>query len=84
MSFIGVEDLEGNDLQVYPTPAVDNVTIVYAGPFNYELTTISGEIVMTGTAVGQEQVSVVDLAAGTYLINIIVGEEVTTTKLVKQ
>ncbi len=84
MSFIGVEDLEGNDLQVYPTPAVDNVTIVYAGPFNYELTTISGEIVMTGTAVDQEQVSVVDLAAGTYMINIIVGEEVTTTKLVKQ
>jgi hypothetical protein len=84
MSFIGVEDLEGNDLQVYPTPAVDNVTIVYAGPFNYELTSISGEIVMTGTAVDQEQVSVVDLAAGTYMINIIVGEEVTTTKLVKQ
>jgi len=84
MSFIGVEDLEGNDLQVYPTPAVDNVTIVYAGPFNYELTSITGEILMTGTAVDQEQVSVVDLAAGTYMINIIVGEEVTTTKLVKQ
>jgi len=84
MSFIGVEDLEGNDLQVYPTPAVDNVTIVYAGPFNYELTTISGEILMTGTAVDQEQISIAHLCSATYMINIIVGEEVTTTKLVKQ
>ena len=84
MSFIGVEDLEGNDLQVYPTPAVDNVTIVYAGPFNYELTSITGEILMTGTAVDQEQISIAHLCSATYMINIIVGEEVTTTKLVKQ
>ncbi|MGB1104605.1 MAG: T9SS type A sorting domain-containing protein [Crocinitomicaceae bacterium] len=84
MSFIGVEDLEGTELQVYPSPAVDNITIVYAGPFNYELTTITGEIVLKGNAVDQEEITVAELAAGTYMINIIVDEKVTTAKVVKQ
>lgn len=84
MSFVGVEDLEENDLMVYPSPAVDNVTIVYAGNFTYELTSINGDVIMTGTAVDQEIVSVVELAAGTYVINVIANDMVTTTKIVKQ
>lgn len=84
MSFVGVEDLNSADLEIYPSPAVDQVTVVYAGAFNYELTTMTGEVIMTGQAVDKEELTVADLAAGTYIINIIVNEEVTTAKIVKQ
>ncbi len=82
--FVGVDDLADSKLKVYPTPVKDNVTISFAGDFNYELTAINGDIIFSGKAVDQEIISMEELSAGTYLVKITSNGEVTTTKIVKQ
>ena len=84
MSFIGVEELTENNFKVYPSPAVDNVTITFEGDFNYELTAINGDVIMSGTAVDQEIISVKELSAGTYVVNVIANDKVNTVKIIKQ
>lgn len=84
VSFIGIEDLPENELTVYPTPVSDNVTISYAGDFDYELTAINGDIIFSGKAVDQEILSMEKLSAGTYLINVTANGDMRTTKVVKQ
>ena len=82
--FVGVDELTDSKLKVYPTPVNDNVTISFAGDFNYELTAINGDIIFSGKAVDQEVISMEELSAGTYLIKITSQGEIITKKIVKQ
>jgi hypothetical protein len=83
-SFVGVEDLTLSQLTVYPTPATNEVTISFKGAFAYELTALNGDIISTGNGVDKKIVSVQDLAAGAYIINVKVDGKVNTVKIVKQ
>lgn len=83
LRFVGVEDLAMGDLNVYPTPATDNVTIAFTGAFKYELTALNGDIIFNGNAVDQEIINVEELAAGAYLINVYAAEKM-TVKIIKQ
>lgn len=83
-SFIGVEELNTDNLVVYPTPTTDFVTVALPGQFDYELTAINGDVIARGTAVDQETLNVEELAAGTYLIKVTVEGQTATTKVVKQ
>ncbi len=83
-SFVGVEGLTLSELSVYPTPATNEVTIAFKGAFAYELTALNGDIISTGNGVDKKIVSIQDLAAGTYIINVKVDGKVNTVKIVKQ
>ena len=49
------------------------IRVVYEGQFNYEVSTLLGQIVASGSAVDQEQLSMKDLADGAYIIKVIAG-----------
>lgn len=83
-SFVGIEDNDINVLNAYPNPTNDMVTITYNGEFNYEVTSILGEVVMTGKAVDQEQLSLIDLANGTYIVKVVAGENISHVEIIKQ
>ena len=83
-SFVGIETLDENSVAVYPSPATENVTIAYPGNFNYELTTINGDILFNGSAVDQQLINVKELASGTYLVKITANDKVISTQVVKQ
>ena len=84
ISTIGVEEFAGKNVSIYPTPATENITIEFAGEFNYELTAINGDVVYTGVAVDKENVALYELPAGIYLVKIVANGETITKKIVKQ
>lgn len=84
MSFVGIQELSGSNLVIYPNPTQNNVTISFEGEFTYELTTINGEILAAGKAVDQEILSLEQFAAGTYFVNVSSNGQVNATRIVKQ
>ncbi len=84
-SFVGLEeDPNALSLAVYPSPTTDLVTISFNGKFTYEVTAINGDIVVAGSAVDQENISLESLAAGTYVVNVKNNDGMHTAKVVKQ
>ncbi len=81
--FVGVEELNGTELSVYPTPTTNNITIAITGNFTYEVTALNGEILAKGSGVDNKLVDMEDFAAGTYLVNVTVEGEMKTVKIVK-
>lgn len=81
--FVGVDELNGQELIVYPTPTDDNITIAMKGNFMYEIAALNGEILLTGSGVDNKIVDIEDFAAGTYLVNVIIGADTKTFKVVK-
>ncbi|NOQ72763.1 MAG: T9SS type A sorting domain-containing protein, partial [Crocinitomix sp.] len=74
----------GLEVAVYPNPASDLVTITLDGTFNYELTTINGDVVLKGNGFNSEEIALDALANGMYMINIYAGDKSTVIKLVKE
>ena len=81
---VGIEELNGLAVAVYPNPASDIVTITLDGTFNYELTTINGDVVLKGNGSNTEEIALDELAGGMYMINIYAGNQSTVIKLVKE
>ncbi len=83
-SQVVIDELNGLTVAVYPNPASDLVTITLDGTFNYELTTINGDVVLKGNGFNTEEISLDELESGMYMINIHAGDESTLIKLVKE
>ena len=83
-SQLGLEEMAAAGISVYPNPVVETVTIQAEGNFQYELTTINGKVLFTGTAVDQEQFSMQEFARGTYLMTVRSNDTATTMKLIKE
>lgn len=69
-SQLGINEADLLDLEVYPNPTTDQLTILIEGTFNYELIAISGEIIKQGKATDQEIISLKEFAAGVYTLNV--------------
>jgi hypothetical protein len=82
--FIGLDGETISQLTAYPNPTNDLFTVVYNGKFNYEVSTLLGEVVAVGTAVDQEQLSMKDLADGTYIVKVTAGDDINYVQVVKQ
>ncbi len=82
--FIGIDGESIAKLTAYPNPTSDQLTVTYNGKFNYEVTTLLGEVVAVGNAVDQEQLSMKDLADGTYIVKVTAGNEISFVQVVKQ
>ncbi|NOQ70562.1 MAG: T9SS type A sorting domain-containing protein [Crocinitomix sp.] len=82
--FIGLDGESISQLSAYPNPTNDQLTVTYNGKFNYEVTTLLGEVVAVGNAVDQEQLSMKDLADGTYIVKVTAGDDISYVQVVKQ
>lgn len=68
---------------VYPNPTVSIVYIFYPGTFGYEILTLDGKILTTGSATNTSIVSFEDFSTGTYLVRISTGNSQELVKVVK-
>jgi len=83
-SQLSIEDETNNVLSVYPNPAVDMIQITMVGNFQYELVGLNGQILISGTAVDKEELSLDAYASGVYFVNVTAGENTSTVKVVKK
>jgi hypothetical protein len=77
------------DVSVYPNPSTEKISLRYL-PENanavYVITAITGNVVRQGTlnATSYTTIAVDDLPGGIYLVNITDGNNVFTTKFIRQ
>lgn len=83
-SQLSIEDETNNVLSVYPNPTVDMIQITMAGNFQYELVGLNGQILISGTAIDKEELSLDAYASGVYFVNVTAGENTSTVKVVKK
>lgn len=75
-SYVGIEGEAAQSIEIFPNPTADQLNIKFEGSFDYEVVSISGQILISGVAVDQEVISLAELANGTYIVKIM-SEEVT-------
>lgn len=83
-SQLGIQELNGNIISLYPNPTTEMVTIDLKGSFTYELVTLSGDILINGTGTDKSFVSLKDYATGIYFVNIKSETNTTSIKVIKQ
>ena len=83
-SKLGISHDKLGELIIYPNPSADFISILQQGQFNYVITSINGEIVITGNGFNSEKVDLSKMASGVYLIDVMVDEVKRTIKLVKE
>ncbi|MDG1913730.1 MAG: T9SS type A sorting domain-containing protein [Crocinitomix sp.] len=71
------------ELSIFPNPTNQWVTIQYEGIFRYELITLNGDLISTGTAVDLQMINLEENANGIYFINVISDYGIKTIKLVR-
>ncbi len=64
----GLSELNSSTMAVYPNPANDFIFIETTGNFTYQLSSVNGQILISGVAFEKERVDLSGLAAGIYLI----------------
>jgi len=83
-SNVGVEDLEQSMFNVYPNPTSDQINIVFEGTYNFEVTTLNGEIVFAGIATDNHAISLKDETVGVYFLKVTNDQVTETIKVVKK
>ncbi|MFT5823475.1 MAG: hypothetical protein ACI8ZM_004736 [Crocinitomix sp.] len=83
-SQVGINELNGSLLSIYPNPTVNEITITLAGNFSYELVAVTGESILNGTAANKEIITLASLANGMYFVKITQEETTKTIQVVKQ
>ena len=82
---VSVDEHEHLNVQVYPTVVDQIVTISTAALVNYELISITGNLVIQGQASpGKSQLSLTDLAQGVYILQLNEGSRTSSHRLIKQ
>tara|TARA_B110000037_G_scaffold171537_1_gene194748 strand:- start:503 stop:2446 length:1944 start_codon:yes stop_codon:yes gene_type:complete len=83
-SQVGIDELNGLAVAIYPNPAADVVTITLEGAFIYTFTSVNGAILMNGNGFNSEEISLDELANGMYMINVFADDQSSIVKLVKE
>lgn len=84
MRFIGIDENGESGLTAYPNPTNDEITITYAGAFNYVVISMNGEEVMTGNGNDNAIISMEELANGTYIVQVNADDKTNFIQIVKQ
>lgn len=80
----GIELNELGNLKVYPNPVVDQFTIDFEGAYNWTLYDNAGKVVANGNAAGKKAISMENMAAGSYVVQVEVDGKKSTVALVKE
>ena len=77
---------ENNELNVnvYPNPTSESVTISCEGDFDYQLVDLSGRIISSGSATDSDSISISNTAVGIYQLNVQTSQGNSSVKVIKQ
>jgi Secretion system C-terminal sorting domain len=84
ISGIGFGENGSVAIKMYPNPATTNVSIFVSGNFTYEVSSLTGAVLISGSATDKETINVEKLARGAYFVKITQNSEVKTLKLVRE
>ena len=82
-SQLGIEINGEKTISIYPNPTTSIITILAAGSFIYQITDVSGAVLMNATGVNSKEVSLENFADGIYFVNLTIAGEQTTVRVVK-
>ena len=71
------------NILIYPNPTDENISISLDGNYEYMIYSINGELLLSGYGNGTNEISLLTLASGTYLIDIRYENEVFTSQIIK-
>ena len=81
---VGLDDLNAANVAIYPNPTTEFINIDFPGTFQYELVTISGAILVAGTATDKELLNLNKFADGIYFVKVKNETTSGTIKVVKE
>lgn len=81
IEFVGEEN--AFNVEAYPNPMQNELTLKVEGQFNYEIHDLTGRKLIQGMGVGQTTISTEALASGTYLISVYANGSKQTGKVLK-
>lgn len=82
-SQLGINELNGS-VEIYPNPTKNDLNIKFDGEYSFELVSMTGERLTTGTATNFVTIPMDNYANGMYLLKIKSGELFNTIQVVKQ
>ena len=82
IAFVGEEN--AFNVEAYPNPMQNELTLKMEGPFNYEIHDLTGRKLTEGMGVNQTTINTESLATGTYLLSVYVNGAKQTAVLLKQ
>ena len=81
----GISDInESNTLMIYPNPAVSELNLLGEGAFSYQISDMSGKILLQGEVNESDKIRIADLNAGVYNITCITENKIQTLRFIKQ
>ena len=81
LEFVGEEN--AFNVQAYPNPMQNELTLKVEGKFNYEIHDLTGRKLTEGMGVNQTTINTESLATGTYLLSVYVNGAKQTGKVLK-
>ena len=78
------ENDQNNLTQIYPNPAVSELNILGEDAFSYQISDMSGKILLQGEVNESDKIRIADLNAGVYNITCITENKIQTLRFIKQ
>ena len=78
------ENDQNNLTQIYPNPASSDLNLLGEGAFSYQISDMSGRLMLQGTVNQSDKIRIADLNAGVYNITCITENKIQTLRFMKQ
>ena len=78
------ENDQNNLTQIYPNPAVSELNLLGEGAFSYQISDMSGRILLQGEVNESDKIRIADLNAGVYNITCVTENKIQTLRFMKQ
>ena len=78
------ENDQNNLTQIYPNPASSELNLLGEGAFSYQISDMSGKILLQGEVNESDKIRIADLNAGVYNITCVTENKIQTLRFIKQ
>jgi hypothetical protein len=79
-----LEEENTTNIKIFPNPASSELNLLGEGVFSYQISDMSGRILLQGEVNESDKIRIADLNAGVYNITCITGNKVQTLRFIKQ
>ena len=80
----GVDESNKTAFKIFPNPASSELNLLGEGAFSYQISDMSGRILLQGEVNGSDKIRIADLNAGVYNITCITENKIQTLRFIKQ
>ncbi|MGD0710914.1 MAG: T9SS type A sorting domain-containing protein [Bacteroidales bacterium] len=87
LSEVGIKELNNNEsnIEVYPNPAIDNITIESPQKSTIEILNIQGQTILQQTlSQGKTIIDISTLAKGVYILRLLSNDKTEVTRIIKE